>query len=159
MLMNGKTLHVSVMGAAQAAGDLAFGHLQSSGIGIDGLGFSGSVADWCELGFSICESYLIEAQNLFLERDLGGFLSMAEAQFDPELAGEVLTHANALMAGVAFRHLAGQLHLVETAEEADLNWSTVANLWRAMKTTQGDMRLPRLDAGFEKALRAAMRLS
>lgn len=159
MLVNGKTLHVVVVGAADAAGDLAFGHLQGSGIEISGLGFSGSTSDWCELGFSLCESYLIEAQNLFLERDLGGFMSMAEAQFDPELADEVMAHANTLMAGAAFRCLAGEVQLVETADEAGPDWGTVANLWRAMDITKGDMRMPRLDIGFDRAMRAAMRLS
>ncbi|WP_062560402.1 hypothetical protein [Paracoccus aminovorans] len=157
MVVNGKSLHVA--GAAQAAGEWVFDHLHGSGIEIAGLGFTGSVPEWCELGFSICESYLIEAQNLFLEQDLGGFLSIAEAQLDDDLADQALAHANALLAGVAFRWLAGQLHLVETEVEPDLNWQAVANLWRAMETTQGDMRLPRLDAGFETQLRSALRLS
>lgn len=159
MLVDGKTRDASAMGVAHATGALAFGQLQGSGAEIGGPGFSGSVTEWCELGFSICESYLHEVQSLFLRRDLGGFRSMAEAQFDPGLADDVLTHANALLAGVALRHQSGQLRLVGTAAEAGLDWESVVNLWQAMKTTQGDMRMPRLDAGFEKALRAAMRLS
>ncbi|MFC3570069.1 hypothetical protein [Paracoccus simplex] len=148
------------MNAARESGEFGFAHLQVSGIETLGVSFSGSVADWCELGFSICESYLIEAQNIYIENDLGGFLSMAEAQFDADLSDEVLAHANTLLRGVAFRRLAGELQVVETVEgQADLDWQTVASLWRAMETTQGDMRMPRLDAGFEKQLRAAMRLS
>lgn len=143
----------------QTAGGRIFDHLHGSGIETAGLGFAGSVPEWCELGFSICESYLIEAQNLFLEQDLGGFLSIAEAQLDDDLAAEALAHANALLSGVAFRWLAGQLHLVEAAVEPDLNWPAVANLWRAMEKTQGDMRLPRLEADFESQLRGALRLS
>ncbi|WP_199258592.1 hypothetical protein [Paracoccus binzhouensis] len=160
MLVNGKVLNFSATNVACEAGELGFAHLQVSGIETRGVDFSGSVADWCELGFSICESYLIEAQNIFIENDLGGFLSMAEAQFDADLSDEVLAHANALLRGVAFRRLAGELQVVETVEgQADLDWQAVANLWRAMETTQGDMRMPRLDAGFEKQLRAAMWLS
>lgn len=44
------------------------GPLHVSDIETVGLEFAGSVPEWCELGFSICESYLIEAQNLFLNR-------------------------------------------------------------------------------------------
>lgn len=156
MVVNGESLHGTAM---QAVGGQVLGLLHVSEIETVGLDFAGSVLEWCELGFSICESYLIEAQNLFLEHDLGGFLSMAEAQLDDDLTGDALAHANALLAGVALRFLAGQLHLVESETAPDLNWQAVANLWRAMEVTQGDMRLPRLDSGFEGKLRAALRLS
>lgn len=159
MLVNGKMLHASVACVVEATGALVLGPLPGSDFQIGALGFSGSVADWSELGFSICETYLLEVQSLFLEQDLGGFLSMAEAQFDPDLADEVLAHANALLAGVAFQHRAGEVQLVGTVEEAGLDWKCVADLWAAMKVTQGDMRMPRLDATFEKALRSAQRLS
>ena len=92
MLVNGKVLNFSAMNAARESGEFGFAHLQVSGIETLGVSFSGSVADWCELGFSICESYLIEAQNIYIENDLGGFLSMAEAQFDADLSDEVLAH-------------------------------------------------------------------
>jgi hypothetical protein len=156
MVVKSETLRGAGINAA--AGERAFEHLQTSGIEAAGIDFSGSVPDWCELGFSICESYLIEAHNLFLEQDPAGFLSIAEAQLDEDLADAALAHANALLVGVAFRRLAGQLQLVEAEVAPDLNWPNVANLWRAMETTQGDMRMPRLDGGFERELRAALRL-
>lgn len=157
MVVNGESVHVTAMQGG--GGEQVLGPLHVSDIETVGLEFAGSVPEWCELGFSICESYLIEAQNLFLEQDPGGFLSMAEAQLDDDLTGDALAHANALLVGAALRFLAGQLHLVEVGVEPGLNWQAVANLWRAMEVTQGDMRLPRLDAGFEGKLRAALRLS
>ncbi|RQP04452.1 MAG: hypothetical protein D1H97_18170 [Paracoccus sp. BP8] len=158
-MVNGKATHASGMHYPHGDnGSLTF--LQVSGIEVGGLGFSGSLADWCEQGFSICESYLIEAQTLFIEGDASGFLDMAEAQFDPELEDEVLIHANALLRGVAFRRLAGRVQLIETGDAPlGLNWAAIANLWRAMETTKGDMRMPRLQPAFEQKLRAAMRLS
>ncbi|REF71762.1 hypothetical protein BDD41_0219 [Paracoccus versutus] len=159
MLVNGKATHAA--GMHYTPGDngcLSF--LQVPGIGVGSRSFSGSVADWCEQGFSICESYLIEAQTLSIEGDPSGFVAMAEAQFDDELADEVLLHANALLRGMAFRRLGGRLQLVETGDEPlGLNWTAIANLWCAMETTKGDMRLPRLEPQFEKRMRAAMRLS
>ncbi|WP_052081504.1 hypothetical protein [Paracoccus halophilus] len=122
--------------------------------------FAASHADWCDLGFSICEGYLIEAQNLFLEGDPDGFREMAEAQFDTELEDETLAHANALLSGLSFRRLAGEILAVTSGRRAaGLNWWSLANLYRAMETTKGDMRMPRLDPEFEKRLRAAMVLS
>ncbi|GEK68343.1 hypothetical protein SAMN04244581_00331 [Paracoccus denitrificans] len=159
MLVNGKATHATGMHYPHGDnGSLTF--LQVSGIGVGGQGFSGSVADWCEQGFSICESYLIEAQNLFVEGDPSGFLAMAEAQFDAELVDEVLLHANALLKGVAFCRLAGRLQLAETGDAPlGLNWTAIANLWCAMETTKGDMRMPRLAPEFERRMRGAMRLS
>jgi|GEM_PF-4024993 len=159
MLVNGKALHVSDMHYPLGDNDsLVF--LQVLGIGVGCPGFSGSVADWCEQGFSICESYLLEVQALFLNGDPLGFLAMAEEQFDAELADEVLLHAGALLNGVAFRRLAGRLELVETGDAPmGLDWKVIANLWCAMETTKGDMRMPRLDPTFEKRMRMAMRLS
>lgn len=104
MVVNGESLHGTVM---QAVGEQGLARLHVAHIETVGLDFAGSVPEWCALGFSICESYLIEAQNLFLQQDLGGFLSIAEAQLDDDLTGDALAHANALLVGVAFRSLAG----------------------------------------------------
>ena len=49
--------------------------------------------------------------------------------------------------------------MVETDRKPGLNWLRLAQLYRAMETTKGDMRMPRLDGGFERKLRAAMVLS
>ena len=159
MLVNGKAMHAAGMQYPYGDhGSLTF--LQVPGIGVGGQSFSGSVADWCAEGFSICESYLIEAQTLFIEGDPSGFLAMAEAQLDAELVDEALLHANALLKGVAFRSLAGRLQLVEAGDAPlGLNWIAIANLWCAMETTKGDMRMPRLEPEFERRMRAAMRLS
>jgi hypothetical protein len=122
--------------------------------------FRGSVADWCDQGYSICEGYLIEAQNLYLNGDVDGFVTMAEALTDDELEDETITHINALLSGLSFCRRAGTLKMVETERGAPgLNWLKLAQLYRAMETTKGDMRMPRLDGGFERKLRAAMVLS
>lgn len=161
MLVNGKITHAAGMQYSQGNnGALAF--LPLAGIEAGGAvrAFSGTIAEWCELGFSICESYLIEAQSLFIQGDLSGFVAMAEAQFDADLSDAVLRHADALLKGVAFQRRAGRLLLVETGESPlGLNWVAIANLWCAMETTKGDMRMPRLDPQFDKRMRAAMRLS
>ena len=123
-------------------------------------GFSGSYADWCEEGFSICEGYLIEAQNLYLQGDLAGFRAMAEAQFDDELEDETLVHANALLVGLALYRQGDDVRVVETGRcPVRLNLINLANLFRAMETTKGDMRMPRLHPDFEKILRKALVLS
>ena len=122
--------------------------------------FYGSVADWCDQGFSICESYLIEAQNVYLKGNLEGFVTMAEALADSELEQETLVHINALLNGLAFCRRAGEVTVVAAENGASgLNWKRVAQLYSAMETTKGDMRMPRLDGGFERKLRAAMVLS
>lgn len=122
--------------------------------------FFGSVADWCDQGFSICEGYLIEAQNLYLKGDLDGFVTMAEAQSDDELEDETIAHINALLNGLAVCRRAGALKVVGSDQGAtSLNWNKLAQLYRAMETTKGDMRMPHLDGGFERKLRAAMVVS
>lgn len=154
--MNGKAMHASGMSYPLGGSD---GRVLFQVSVTDG-NFSGSVEEWCEQGFSICESYLIEAQALFVQGDLSGFRAMAEAQFDSELVDEALLHANALLLGVAFRRCDGRLELVETGKHPPgLNWEVIAHLWCAMEKTKGDMRMPRLEPGFEKRMRAAMRLS
>lgn len=159
MLANGQALSAGKARFPQNTDDACtFAALHCSGIALAGIGFSGTAPDWCEQGFSICESYLIEAQSLFLDGDADGFLAMAEAQSDPELAAEILVHANALLSGMAFRWLGGQLALVDGARPG-LNWPALANLWRAMEQTKGDMRMPRLAPAFERRLREALRLS
>lgn len=133
---------------------------QNSDFALDAPDFSGSYASWCEEGFSICEGYLIEAQNFFLLGKLDGFLAMARAQFDTELENETLTHANTLLVGVAFRRLGNEVRAVEARpDSAGLNWLNIVNLYRAMDTTKGDMRMPRLHPAFDKILRKAMVLS
>ena len=132
----------------------------AQGVEITMTTFKGSVADWCDQGFSICEGYLIEAQNLYLQGDADGFASMAEAQTDDELEEAAISHINALVSGIAFCRRAGSLKMIETERGAPgLNWLKLAQLYRAMETTKGDMRMPRLDGGFERRLRAAMVLS
>lgn len=122
--------------------------------------FRGSVADWCDQGFSICEGYLIEAQNLYLNGEADGFVTMAEALTDDELEDETITHINALLSGLFFSRRSGTLKMVETEPGGQgLNWLKLAQLYRAMETTKGDMRMPRLDGRFERKLRAAMVLS
>lgn len=122
--------------------------------------FSGSYPDWCEEGFSICEGYLIEAQSFFLHGKLDGFLAMAAAQFDAELEDETLAHANALLVDVTFCRMSGEIESVESDHgDAGLNWLNVVNLYRAMETTKGDMRMPRLHPAFDKVLRKALVLS
>lgn len=129
-------------------------------IHFDMTDFYGSVADWCDQGFSICESYLIEAQNVYLKGNLEGFVTMAEALADSELEQETLVHINALLNGLAFCRRAGEVTVVAAENGASgLNWKRVAQLYSAMETTKGDMRMPRLDGGFERKLRAAMVLS
>ena len=103
---------------------------------------------------------LIEAQNLYLNGDVDGFVTMAEALTDDELEDETITHINALLSGLFFCRRSGTLKMVETERGAPgLNWLKLAQLYRAMETTKGDMRMPRLDLGFERKLRAAMVLS
>jgi hypothetical protein len=122
--------------------------------------FGGSVADWCDQGFSICEGYLIEAQNLYLKGNFDGFVNMAEAQSDDELEAETLLHINALLSGHVFCRQAGEVTRIETkSSDGGLDWNAVAQLYRAMETTKGDMRMPRLDRDFERKLRAIMVLS
>ena len=121
--------------------------------------FRGSVADWCDQGFSICDGYLIEAQDLYLKGEVDVFVTMAEAQSDDELEDETIAHINALLSGLSFCRRAGALKMVETDRKPGLNWLRLAQLYRAMETTKGDMRMPRLDLGFERKLRAAMVLS
>ena len=124
------------------------------------IAFSGSYADWCEEGFSICEGYLIEAQNLYLQGDLSGFRAMAEAQFDIELEDETLAHANALLIGVVLCRDTGAVQVIETGRcPVGLNLINLANLYRAMETTKGDMRMPRLAPDFDKLMRKALVLS
>ncbi len=131
----------------------------AQGVEITMMTFSGSVADWCDQGFSICEGYLIEAQDLYLKGEVDGFVTMAEAQSDDELEDETIAHINALLSGLSFCRRAGALKMVETDRKPGLNWLQLAQLYRAMETTKGDMRMPRLDGGFERKLRAAMVLS
>ena len=50
--------------------------------------------------------------------------------------------------------------MVETGEGVlGLNWPVIADLWRAMEETKGDMRLPRLAEEFQQRVQAAMRPS
>lgn len=124
------------------------------------LGFSGTYSDWCEEGFSICEAYLIEAQNFFLHDRLDGFLAMAAAQFDAELADETLAHANALLADVRLYRSGDGIEVVKApGGNAGLNWLNIVSLCRAMETTKGDMRMPRMHPAFERILRKALVLS
>ncbi|WP_147273310.1 hypothetical protein [Paracoccus lutimaris] len=140
--------------------DAALAGRPAQGAGFEMTDFYGSVADWCDQGFSICEGYLIEAQNLYLKGDFAGFVSMAEAQSDDELEEETLSHINTLLSGLAFCRRAGEVQVVGGESGASgLNWKKVAQLYSAMETTKGDMRMPRLDRDFERKLRAAMVLS
>lgn len=155
--------NASVSSPAMIATAGRFSPVSMPGMDHQAASFSGSVAEWCAIGYSICESYLLEVQSLYLDQDLAGFRAMIEAQFDPDLEQDMMTHANALLSGTTFQRLAG--HSDITAEghgadttETDLNWQAAANLWRAMEATKGDMRMPRLDVGFEKQLRNALRL-
>ena len=64
------------------------------------------------------------------------------------------------MENVGFCRRAGEVTVVAAENGASgLNWKRVAQLYSAMETTKGDMRMPRLDGGFERKLRAAMVLS
>ena len=131
----------------------------AQGVEITMMTFNGSVADWCDQGFSICEGYLIEAQDLYLKGEIDGFVTMAEAQSDDELEDETIAHINALLSGLSFCRRAGALKMVETDRKPGLNWLQLAQLYRAMETTKGDMRMPRLAPDFVKLMRKALVLS
>lgn len=121
------------------------------------ISFRGSFAEWCDQGFSICEGYLIEAQNLYLNGDVEGFVTMAEALIDADLEDETIAHINALLSGLLFCRRSGGLEMVVIRSDLPgLNWLKLAQLYRAMETTKGDLRMPRLDGAFERKLRAAM---
>ncbi|MFO1164078.1 MAG: hypothetical protein U1E55_02665 [Paracoccus sp. (in: a-proteobacteria)] len=45
------------------------------------------------------------------------------------------------------------------AARSELNLINLANLYRAMETTKGDMRMPRLAPDFDKLMRKALVLS
>ena len=108
------------------------------------IAFGGTMTDWCDLGFSICETYLLEAQGLYLDGDCAGLLALAEAQVDPELEAEVIAHLNSLLRGLALRRQDGRVRLVETQGPLGLNWPVLADLWQAMDSAKGDMRMPSL---------------
>ncbi|WP_347266049.1 hypothetical protein [Paracoccus sp. (in: a-proteobacteria)] len=120
--------------------------------------FPGTVQAWCEQGFSICEGYLLELQALHLDGNAEGLLAMIEAQPDPEMAAEAMARANVLVSGAAFAQLSGRPQLLETGAPGPC-WPMLANLWRAMEMSKGDLPMPRLAPAFERRLREALRLS